>query len=132
MMIYIIFHASNVLLQQQYRERNFTRYYELISCLLVAEQNYELLMKNHQSRPTSSTPFPEANGTSFCGNKGNHYRGRGRKYIYIYIYYRGQWERTHNSYKRNVHFHQKWNHTEAKEYKNKGLQNKPTKNYEDR
>jgi hypothetical protein len=51
---------------------------------------------------------------------------------YIYIYYRGQWERTHNSYKRNVHFHQKWNHTEAKEYKNKGLQNKPTKNYEDR
>jgi hypothetical protein len=52
--------------------------------------------------------------------------------IYIYIYYRDQWERTHNSYKRNVHFHQKWNHTEAKEYKNKGLQNKPTKNYEDR
>jgi hypothetical protein len=46
--------------------------------------------------------------------------------------YRGQWERTHNFYKRNVHFHQKWNHTEAKEYKNKGLQNKPTKNYEDR
>jgi hypothetical protein len=126
-MIYTIFHASNVLLQQQYRECNFTRYSELISCLLVAEQNNELLMKNHQSRPTSSTPFPEANGTSFCGNKGNHYRGRGRGRIYIY--YRGQWERTHNSYKRNFHFHQKWNHTEAKEYKNKGLQNKPTKNY---
>jgi hypothetical protein len=70
MMIYIIFHASNVLLQQQYRECNFTRYSELISCLLVAEQNNELLMKNHQSRPTSSTPFPEANGNSFCGNKG--------------------------------------------------------------
>jgi hypothetical protein len=49
--------------------------------------------------------------------------------IYIYI---GQWERTHNSYKRDVHFHQKWNHSKAKEYKNKGLQNKPTKNYEDR
>jgi hypothetical protein len=57
MMIYTIFHASNVLLQQQYRERNFTRYYKLISCLLVAEQNNELLMKNHQSHPTSSTPF---------------------------------------------------------------------------
>jgi len=85
-MIYTIFHASNVLLQQQYRECNFTRYFELISCLLVAEQNNELLMKNHQSRPTSSTPFPEANGTSFCGNKGNHYRGRGRGRIYIYIY----------------------------------------------
>jgi hypothetical protein len=74
---YTTFHASNVLLQQQYRERNFTRYSELISCLLVAEQNNELLMKNHQSRPTGSAPFPEANGTSFHGNKGNHGRGRG-------------------------------------------------------
>jgi predicted PolB exonuclease-like 3'-5' exonuclease len=84
--MYTTFHASNVLLQQQYREHKFTRYSELISCLLVAEQNNELLMKNYQSRPTSFTPFPEANKISFCGNKGNHYRGRGRKYIYIYIY----------------------------------------------
>ena len=45
------FHASNVLLQQQYRERRFTEYSQLISCLLVAEQNNELLMKNHQSVP---------------------------------------------------------------------------------
>jgi hypothetical protein len=59
-----MFHASNVLLQQQYRERNFTRYFELINCLIVAEQN-ELLMKNHQSHPTGFTPFPEANRTSF-------------------------------------------------------------------
>ena len=36
---YSTFHASNVLLQQQYRERRFAKYYELISCLLVAEQN---------------------------------------------------------------------------------------------
>jgi len=84
MMIYTIFHASNVLLQQQYQERNFTRYSELISCLLVAEQNNELLMKNHQSRPTSSTPFPESNGTSFNGNKGNHDCGHGRCRKYIY------------------------------------------------
>ena len=41
------FHASNVLLQQQYRERKFKKYYELISCLLVVEQNNEHLMKNH-------------------------------------------------------------------------------------
>ncbi|KAJ0027364.1 hypothetical protein Pint_35869 [Pistacia integerrima] len=33
------FHASNVLLQQQYREKGFKKYYELISCLLVVEQN---------------------------------------------------------------------------------------------
>ena len=48
------FHASNVLLQQQYRERRFTEYSQLISCLLVAKQNNELLMKNYQSRPTRS------------------------------------------------------------------------------
>jgi hypothetical protein len=55
----------------------------LISCLLVAEQNNELLMKNHQSRPTSSSPFSEANATSFpeanaTSFKENRGRGRGR------------------------------------------------------
>ena len=58
------FHASNVLLQQQYRERRFTKYSKLISCLLVAEQNNELLMRNHQSHPTRSEPFPEVNAIS--------------------------------------------------------------------
>ena len=48
---YTTFHASNVLLQQQYKERRFTKYSELIACLLVVEQNNELLLKNHQSRP---------------------------------------------------------------------------------
>ena len=55
------FHASNVLLQQKYREKGFRKYSELISCLLVAEQNNELLMKNHEARPTGSAPFPEVN-----------------------------------------------------------------------
>lgn len=40
------FHTSNVLLPQQYRERGFRKYSELISCLLVAKQNNESLMKN--------------------------------------------------------------------------------------
>ncbi|CAA0830751.1 Unknown protein, partial [Striga hermonthica] len=53
------FHASNVLLQQQYRAKGFVKYSELISCLLLAEQNNELLMKNHESRPTGSTAVPE-------------------------------------------------------------------------
>ncbi|PIN12607.1 hypothetical protein CDL12_14780 [Handroanthus impetiginosus] len=35
--IFSTFHASNVLLQQQYREKDFKKYFELISCLLVAE-----------------------------------------------------------------------------------------------
>ncbi|XP_038979972.1 uncharacterized protein LOC120110108 [Phoenix dactylifera] len=79
---YSTFHASNVLLQQQYRERGFKRYSELISCLLVAEQNNELLMKNHQSRPTGSDPFPEVNAASSVHHRHDrghsHGRGRGR------------------------------------------------------
>ncbi|XP_024164970.1 uncharacterized protein LOC112172038 [Rosa chinensis] len=85
------FHASNMVFQQQYRERGFTKYSDLISCLLVAEQNNELLMKNHQSRPTGSQPFPEANAiiTSGYGNRcggrhgkacnRGHRRGQGRQ-----------------------------------------------------
>ncbi|XP_068308656.1 uncharacterized protein [Pyrus communis] len=75
------FHASNVLLQQQYRERGFIEYNHLISVFFVAKQNNELLMKNHQSRPTGLKSFPEVNAdslevntTSSCGN--NYKRGR--------------------------------------------------------
>ncbi|XP_027118399.2 uncharacterized protein [Coffea arabica] len=69
-----IFHVSNMLLQQQYREKGFKKYSELIACLLLAEQNNELLLKNHESRPTGASPFPEANATQFQ----NFGRGRGR------------------------------------------------------
>jgi uncharacterized membrane protein len=55
------FHVSNIVLQQQYKERNFKRYSELISCLLVAKQNQKLLMKNHHSHPVGSKPFLEVN-----------------------------------------------------------------------
>ncbi|KAM3284560.1 hypothetical protein P3S67_023359 [Capsicum chacoense] len=55
------FHASNVLLQQKYQEKGFKKYSELSSHLLVAEQNNDLLMKNHENRPTGSAPFPEVN-----------------------------------------------------------------------
>ncbi|XP_049394559.1 uncharacterized protein LOC125858808 [Solanum stenotomum] len=56
------FHASNMILQQQYREKGLKKYSELISCLLVAEQHNDLLMKNHEARPTGSAPLPEAHG----------------------------------------------------------------------
>ena len=66
------FHTSNVLLQQPYRDRRFTKYSELISCLLVAEQNNELLMKNHLSHPTGFEPFPAviviSSQTHGCGS----------------------------------------------------------------
>ncbi|CAA7051318.1 unnamed protein product [Microthlaspi erraticum] len=66
------FHANNVVLQTQYREKGFQKYSQLISCLLVAEQNNELLMKNHDLRPTGSAPFPEANATSYDRKEQNH------------------------------------------------------------
>ncbi|CAM8898471.1 unnamed protein product [Rhodiola kirilowii] len=73
------FHASNVTLQQQYRVRGFQRYLELIACLLIAEKNNELLIKNHQSRPTGSKAFPEANAVRFDRTEHrDHLQGRGR------------------------------------------------------
>jgi hypothetical protein len=53
----------------------------------VAKQNNELLMKNHKFRPTGSTPFPKANGTSFHGNKRNG--GRGGELVEKIIYVKG-------------------------------------------
>ena len=72
------FHASNLLLQQQYREKGFKKYSQLISCLLVVEQNNKLLIKNHEARPTSSAPFPEVNVTAYQPHNQIQGRGRGR------------------------------------------------------
>jgi hypothetical protein len=80
------FHATNVLLQQQYRERNFQKISDLISVLLVAEENNKVLMKNHNSRPTGALAFPEAHaneksargrGRGRFGRGGRHHSGRG-------------------------------------------------------
>ncbi|KAL6284411.1 hypothetical protein ACE6H2_015340 [Prunus campanulata] len=116
------FHASNMLLQQQYRERGFKKYSQLISCLLIAEQNNELLMKNHQSHPTGSRPFPEANANENMqtlwpeanasrygcgrgrGRDRGHSRGRGRGHNYDN--YRNQ---VSYSNKKNASHHQQWN-----------------------
>ncbi|KAD2393365.1 hypothetical protein E3N88_40342 [Mikania micrantha] len=76
------FHASNINLQQQYRLQRFRRYSDLNSFLLVAKKNNELLMKNHQARPTGSQPIPEANvitndNNKRFGRKMGRSRGRG-------------------------------------------------------
>ncbi|XP_017248724.2 uncharacterized protein LOC108219729 [Daucus carota subsp. sativus] len=69
-----------MILAQQYRERNFQKYGELISLLLVVEKNNELLLKNHQIRPTGSAQLPEVHNTSFQKNEhGKGHRG-GRGY----------------------------------------------------
>ncbi|XP_049348516.1 uncharacterized protein LOC125813071 [Solanum verrucosum] len=71
---------------QQYRERGFKKYSELISCLLVAEQHNTLLLKNLEARPTGTTSLLEANEVEAHGqserrknkNQGqNNVRGRG-------------------------------------------------------
>ncbi|GAV64635.1 hypothetical protein CFOL_v3_08153, partial [Cephalotus follicularis] len=58
---YRTFYASNVLLQQQYRLHGFKKYREIIGSLLIAEQNNELLLQNHDNRLTSLSPLPEVN-----------------------------------------------------------------------
>ncbi|XP_021750417.1 uncharacterized protein LOC110716090 [Chenopodium quinoa] len=110
---YSTFHANNVVLQTQYREKGFTKYSELISCLLVAEQNNELLMKNHESRPTGSTPFPEAKATSHSGKEkkardhaSSRGRGRGRGCG------RGH-DRGRGGHFRNSYSHQKWDNKDG-------------------
>ena len=113
---YITFHASNVLLRQQYRERRFTEYYELIACLLVAERNNELLLKNHQSRPTGPIPLSKANATIQVNRRG---RGRGRGYYgqgrgcgrgHYNSWNRGNYNQSQN--KNNTFNNQKLNHSE--------------------
>ncbi|KAL0309404.1 UNVERIFIED_CONTAM: hypothetical protein Sradi_5882700 [Sesamum radiatum] len=94
-------------------KKGFTKYSELISCLLVAEQNNELLLKNHKSRLTGSALFSEVN-VATC-NHYNHesYRGCGRGRGY-----RG-------GHSKNVSFHQKWKNGEEKpEKKNSGQTSK--------
>nr|XP_009619271.1 uncharacterized protein LOC104111300 [Nicotiana tomentosiformis] len=98
---------------QQYREKGFKKYSELISCILVVEQHNALLMKNYEVRRTGSAPFPEANlGTidPKSGKKQNNYRGR------INIRGRG------NGRNNNRHGGGRY-----KQENNKGSQNNPSK-----
>ncbi|XP_024028194.1 uncharacterized protein LOC112093620 [Morus notabilis] len=135
---YSTFHASNMLLQQQYREQGFKKYFELISCMLVAEQNNELLMKNHQSHPTGSTPFPEANAASVddFGRGQRHRRGRGRGRGCGRGrgrgrgYGRGYNNQNSSNFKKTTSHHQKWENKEEKQ-EERGSQNKASKNNED-
>ena len=85
------FHTNNMVLGHQYREKGFKSYEDLIPCLLRAEQNNELLMRNSEMRPPGSTPLPEAHAAEEAMNESNHvhhdkphghcrggWRGRGR------------------------------------------------------
>ena len=111
---YTTFHTSNMLLQQQYRERRFTKYYELIACFLVAKQNNELLLKNHQSCPTVSISLSEANATIQTNRRGRgrecfYGRGRGRSRGLHISWNQGDYNQPHN--KKNNSNNQKLNHS---------------------
>ena len=74
--IFSTLHASNIILQQEYMQRNFTKYLELISVLLTAEKTNELL-KNHNLRPIRSAALPEAHAN--VNKSSSHFRGRKRR-----------------------------------------------------
>ncbi|KAL0368344.1 UNVERIFIED_CONTAM: hypothetical protein Scaly_1053300 [Sesamum calycinum] len=76
--IFSTFRASNLILQQQYRERGFKTYSQLISCLLVAEENNQLLLNNHHTRPTGSKPLPENSAALPEANATSSRKGHGR------------------------------------------------------
>ena len=114
---YTTFHTSNMLMQQQYRKHRFTKYSELIACLLIARQNNELLLKNHQSRPTRSISLPEANAIIQTNRRGHgrgcgyfYRRGRGRSCGRHISWNQGDYNQPHN--KKNNSNNQKLNHSE--------------------
>ena len=71
------FHVSNIILQQQYQQRNFIKYSKFISVLLTVEKINELLLKNHDLKPTRSAAVPEVHANA---NKNfGQFKGRGRR-----------------------------------------------------
>ncbi|XP_021769888.1 uncharacterized protein LOC110734150 [Chenopodium quinoa] len=100
------FHASNILLQEQYRERGFKRFNELMSVLLVAEQNSDLLLKNHNLSPTRSlATHHEANATSSYPPEANATRRGGRRNYNGRGNYRERGRRRgRNNFQRNSNF----------------------------
>ncbi|XP_021730992.1 uncharacterized protein LOC110697897 [Chenopodium quinoa] len=109
-------HVSNILLQEQYRERGFKKFNELMSVLLVTKQNNDLLLKNHNLRPIGSLATHEANATNSYppeanatqrGGRGNcNGRGRGRGNYCRRGRGRGHWGRTCRTTKRLVDLYQ--------------------------
>ncbi|XP_019163584.1 PREDICTED: uncharacterized protein LOC109159927 [Ipomoea nil] len=69
------FHPNDLVFQQQYKNTKYTMHSELITDLLVAEKHRQLLMHNHNARPTGVAPVPEAHTVA---QHSNNLRGRGQ------------------------------------------------------
>jgi hypothetical protein len=67
-----------MVLQQQYRNNKYTKYYELVNMLLGAEAQNELLMQNYQKRLVGAAAVLEAHASFPSQGKRCSSRGRGR------------------------------------------------------
>ena len=72
----------------------------------MTEQNNELLIKNHETRPTGFAPFPEVNATIINNNGWGHGHGKG--------YGRGRGRNT-SSYHKYAPYYYKENKKEEKQ-----------------
>lgn len=61
---YNTFHKHLHFLPEIYRKCRYSRFSELMVALMLPEKNNELMIKNHNSRPTGAKPFPEINATA--------------------------------------------------------------------
>jgi len=79
---YITFHKQLHFLPEIYRKCGYTRFSELMVALMLAEKNNELLIKNHNSRPTGAKAFPEVNATAIENSERRNQanRGHGRRF----------------------------------------------------
>ncbi|XP_075111902.1 uncharacterized protein LOC142182018 [Nicotiana tabacum] len=100
---------------QQYRERGFEKYSELISCLLVAEQHNTLLLKNHEARPTGSAPLPKANMAVRRDRSGKR---QNNSHSHMNVHGHSNGKRRYNSRHRGGH---------GKRENNMGSQNNPSR-----
>ena len=69
---------SERILQQQYCERNFQVYSDLIHTLLEAEKHSELMVWNNQQHPIVSAPLPEVH--AYSKNKPKFNDGSSKNY----------------------------------------------------
>ncbi|XP_033140620.1 uncharacterized protein LOC103828194 [Brassica rapa] len=79
---YNTFHKQLHFLPEIYRKCGYTRFSELMVALMLAEKNNELLIKNHNSRPTGAKAFPEVNATAIENSERRNQtnRGHGRRF----------------------------------------------------
>jgi len=56
--------SAQMILQQQYRERRFTVYSDLIKILLQAKRHNEILIWNSNQGPVGAKPLPEVHANA--------------------------------------------------------------------